>query len=144
LARFRSLTAHPFIGYPGLRGQPWWDQAAELPIARVATLASIPAIEFRNEAVKTAEVLLVSGLSFSGSSGSPVFNKRKGIFPGGDVHDPSYVPSKIIGIMSGHFWENPDASPDMFRHSGLSYMTKATAITALIELARAAGFKRPA
>jgi hypothetical protein len=110
----------------------------------LATLASIPAVEFRNDAVKTTEVMLVSGLSFSGSSGSPVLNQRKGIPPGGDINDPSYVPSKIIGIMSGHFWENPDDAPEMFRHSGLSYLTKSTAILALIADARGAGFTRPA
>ncbi len=131
-----------FIGYPGLRGRPWWDQAADLPIARIATIASIPTTEFRNDAVKTTDVMLVSGLSFSGSSGSPVFNQPKGIAPGGDIHDRSYLPSKIIGIMSGHFWENPDDPPEMFRHSGLSYLTKSTAILALVATARSAGFKR--
>jgi hypothetical protein len=131
-----------FIGYPGLNGRPWWDQAAELPIARLATIASIPTTEFRNDAIKTTDVMLVSGLSFSGSSGSPVFNQPKGIAPGGDIHDRSYVPSKIIGIMSGHFWENPDDPPEMFRHSGLSYLTKSTAILDLIATARSAGFKR--
>jgi hypothetical protein len=132
-----------FIGYPGLRGQPWWDQATELPIARLAAIASIPTTEFRNDAVRTTDVMLVSGLSFSGSSGSPVFNQRKGIPSGGDIHDRSYVPFKIIGIMSGHFWENPDDAPEMFRHSGLSYLTKSTAILALIATARRAGFRHP-
>jgi hypothetical protein len=132
-----------FIGYPGLRGRPWWDQAAELPIARVATIASIPTTEFRNDAVKTTDVMLVSGLSFSGSSGSPVFNQPKGIPPGRNIDDRSYVPSKIIGIMSGHFWENPDDPPEMFRHSGLSYLTKSTATLTLIAAARGRGFKRP-
>jgi hypothetical protein len=87
--------------------------------------------------------MLVSGLSFSGSSGSPVFNHPKGSSPGGNVVDRSYVPSKIIGIMSGHFWENPDDPPEMFRHSGLSYLTQSTAILALIAAARANGFKHP-
>jgi hypothetical protein len=132
-----------FIGYPGLRGRPWWDQAAELPIARIATIASIPTTEYRNDAVKTTDVMLVSGLSFSGSSGSPVFNHPKGSPAGGNAADRSYVPSKIIGIMSGHFWENPDDPPEMFRHSGLSYLTKSTAILALIAAARASGFKHP-
>jgi hypothetical protein len=130
-----------FIGYPGLRGRPWWDQAAELPIARIATIASIPTTEYRNDAVKTTDVMLVSGLSFSGSSGSPVFNQPKGIPPGHNVEGRAYVPSKIIGIMSGHFWENPDDPPEMFRHSGLSYLTKSTAIRALIAAARNNGFR---
>lgn len=134
-----------FIGYPGLRGRPWWDQAAELPIARIATIASIPTTEYRNDAVKTTDVMLVSGLSFSGSSGSPVFSHPKGNAASGEgnVAGRSYVPSKIIGIMSGHFWENPDDPPEMFRHSGLSYLTKSTAILALIAAARANGFKHP-
>jgi hypothetical protein len=132
-----------FIGYPGFRGRPWWDQVAELPIARVATIASIPTTEFRNDAVKTTDVMLVSGLSFSGSSGSPVFNQPKGFPSGRTLEERSYVPSKIIGIMSGHFWENPDDPPEMFRHSGLSYLTKSTAILTLIAAARGHGFKHP-
>jgi hypothetical protein len=131
-----------FIGYPGFRGRAWWDQVADLPIARLATIASIPTTEFRNEAIKTTDVMLVSGLSFSGSSGSPVLNHPKGLPPGGDVQDGSHVPSKIIGIMSGHFWENPDDPPEMFRHSGLSYLTKSTAILELIATARRSGFER--
>jgi hypothetical protein len=44
--------------------------------------------------------------------------------------------------MSGHFWENPDDPPEMFRHSGLSYLTKSTAILELIATARRSGFER--
>lgn len=143
LARLSVESMCTFVGFPGNAGKVWHDQAWNLPIARVATVASLPAMPYTNESVKTADVTLVSGLSFSGSSGSPVFNHERGMPPGGDIHDPGYLPPKLIGIMSGHFFGDPTHEPEMFRHSGLSYFTRATAIRALVERARRAGFKKP-
>lgn len=119
-----------FLGYPGTASSQWWDLAWNTPIARLASLASWPHVPFSNPQIPTTEVTLVSGLSFSGSSGSLVILHEKGIAPGAIV-DPKYAPPTIIGIMSGHWWE-PTAEPLMFRHSGLSYYTRSTAISELL------------
>ncbi len=119
-----------FLGYPGTASSQWWDTTWNTPIARLASLASWPHIPFSNPQILTADVTLVSGLSFSGSSGSLVMLHEKGIAPGAIV-DPKYAPATIIGIMSGHWWE-PSAEPQMFHHSGLSYYTRSTAISELL------------
>jgi hypothetical protein len=119
-----------FLGYPGTRRSKWWDTEWNTPIARHGSLASVPSIAFSNSDIRTADVSLVSGLSFAGSSGSVVLLHEKGI-PPGDILDPRYVPPTILGIMSGHWWE-PSDEPDMFRHSGLSYFTRSTSILALL------------
>ena len=139
-----------FVGFAGSNGQPWWDQKWNLPIARLATLASPPSMPFTNPAIKSGNVGLVSGLSFRGSSGSPLFVHEKGMrlrrfflmlrpdlrgYQGPsplDHADSSYRPSMLIGIMSGHFWDGKE--PEMFRHSGLSYYTRASAIREVLGL----------
>jgi hypothetical protein len=123
------MDAVSFIGYPGSSGKPWWDLAWNTPIARFAGLASPPHRPFQNAAILTGDVGLVSGLSFSGSSGSLVMLHEKGIPPGAIV-DSRYAPATIIGIMSGH-WREQDEH-EMFRHSGLSYYTRSTAILDLL------------
>lgn len=118
-----------FIGYPGGAGNsPWWDTAWSLPIGRLAGLASRSDLPFSNPAIKTADVTLVSGLSFNGSSGSPVVLHRKHAPAIGSPDRPA--PPMVVGLMSGHWWD-PESEPSMFRHSGLSYFTRATAIRAL-------------
>jgi hypothetical protein len=139
---FNSLIIGPmetsfFVGFPGQDGRHWWDEKWKLPIARQCTVASLPQIPFTNDQIKTDDVILVSGLSFSGSSGSPVFLPARGFRPGGDFNDPTWRPAMLAGIMSGHFWEEtPGPSetpvPSMFRHTGLSYMTRSTSILKLI------------
>lgn len=119
-----------FLGYPGTASSQWWDLTWNTPIARLASLASWPHVPFSNPQIPTADITLVSGLSFSGSSGSLVMLHEKGI-PPGDIVDPMYTPPTIIGIMSGHWWE-PSEEPQMFRHSGLSYYTRSTAISDLL------------
>lgn len=121
-----------FIGFPGRKGIPWWDEGMHLPIARIANIASYPAIDFKNGAVKTSDITLVSGLSFSGSSGSLVISHEKSIGVELPLHNPRHVPATVIGIMSGHWWEEA-ATPDIFHHSGLSYFTRSTSIIHLIE-----------
>ena len=131
-----------FLGFPGFDGRMWFDTAATLPIARSASLASIPSIPFTNPEIKTSDTLMVAGLSFTGSSGSFVANRAKGVPPGGDISDPGHVPSYIVGIMSGHFSEPAPEQPAALRHGGLSYFTRSTALHDLFQAARAAGFRR--
>lgn len=119
-----------FVGFPG-RSIHWWDEKWKLPIARQCTIASLPQISFTNNQIKTNDIILVSGLSFSGSSGSPVFLPARGFPPGGDLEDPTWRPPLLAGIMSGHFWEATSV-PSMFDHTGLSYMTRSTSILSLI------------
>ncbi|WP_249065514.1 hypothetical protein [Argonema antarcticum] len=135
---FNNLIIGPmetafFVGFPGSDGRHWWDEKWKLPIARQCTVASLPQISFTNDEIKTCDVILVSGLSFSGSSGSPVFLAARGFRPGGDIDDPTWRPALLAGIMSGHFWE-PTSVPRMFQqHSGLSYMTRSTSILHLLK-----------
>jgi hypothetical protein len=120
-----------FIGFPGSGSEQWWDQRTNTPIARLGTLASSAETPFTNGSIATDDIGLIAGLSFAGSSGSPLFLHQKGLGPGGDVVTLDYTPACIIGIMSGH-WREPSAEPAMFRHSGLSYFTRATSINALL------------
>lgn len=92
-----------FIGFPGKDGQHWWDEKWQLPVARQCTVASLPQISFTNGQIETDDIILMSGLSFSGSSGSPVFLPARGFPPGGDINDPAWRPALLAGIMSGHF-----------------------------------------
>lgn len=119
-----------FIGFPGKKGTVWYDENWKLPIARTVNIASHPGMSFTNRNIPTADVMLVSGLSFSGSSGSPVISHPKGIQVEAPLSGP-YTPAKIIGIMSGHWW-NEESENDAFRHSGLSYLTRSTAILELL------------
>jgi hypothetical protein len=125
-----------FVGFPGQFPAKWWDDDGNFPIARTGNIASNPKKSFRNSSIVTDEAVVFSGLSFSGSSGSPIFLHQKGIIIQGMpnqilVINDSYVPAKIIGIMSGHWWD-VNKEPNMFKHSGLSYYTKSTAIHELI------------
>lgn len=83
---------------------------------------------FTNPAIQSGNVCLVSGLSFSGSSGSPVLLHQKGI---PSVRDHHFVPPKIMGIMYGHWWEVSE-TPEMLRHSELPYFTRADSVTSLL------------
>lgn len=119
-----------FLGYPGKGASKWWDLSWNSSIARLGSIASWPHEPFTNPDIKTTDVTLVTGLSFSGSSGSLVMLHEKGI-PPGVITDTRYTPEKIIGIMSGHWWES-EKEPKMFHHSGLSYYTRSTAIIKLL------------
>lgn len=120
-----------FIGFPGTSTSCWWDEVWNLGVSRTVNIASLPGISFSNKSVRTSDVVLVSGLSFSGSSGSVIILHEKGIKAGAGLTGSGHVPPKIIGIMSGHWWE-PRSEPEMFRHSGLSYFTRSTAILELL------------
>ena len=92
-----------FVGFPGGISAPWFDVSRQLPIARSASIASMPEIPVENPSIPTKDVTLVSGMSFAGSSGSPVFSLQKGIPLAGGVDHDAYAPPRLIGIMSGHF-----------------------------------------
>lgn len=119
-----------FIGFPGTNSSKWWDQVWNLGVARSVNIASLPKIPFNHPDLKTNDTMLVSGLSFSGSSGSVVLLHEKGVEVAPPLDGP-YTPSMIIGIMSGH-WPLPGTSPELFNHSGLSYLTRSTAILELL------------
>jgi hypothetical protein len=129
-----------FIGFPGRHGVPWWNQGANLPIAWLCSLASDPGRPFANDSITTADVALVSGLSFSGSSGGPTILHEKGIRVGAGLTDGNHIPPKLIGIMSGHL-DNEDPEQEMLRHTCLSYFTRSTSILELVRSGRSA--KRP-
>jgi hypothetical protein len=119
-----------FVGFPG-RTCAWWDDKANLPIARLGALASDPGRPFSNRAIRTDDVGLVSGLSFSGSSGSPLFLHEKGIRVGQGLSGGAYVPPQVIGIMSGHM-QDVEPGEELLNHTGLSYFTRSTSILELI------------
>ncbi len=123
-----------FIGFPGHDDDPWWDQQANVPIARMASIASTPERSFVNSAIKSDDVVLLSGLSFAGSSGSPVFLHRKGIRATPPLV-ADFVPATLIGLMSGHSME-AGPMPEMLRHTGLSYFTRSTSILELLDESR--------
>jgi len=124
-----------FIGYPGTSQNeeliPFWDTMTNFPIARHAMIASPPQKVFRNERIRTTGTLLVSGMSLSGSSGSPVITPP---MPSRTL-EASSRPARLIGIMSGHF--STVQSGETFAHAGLSFLTKSVSIRFLIEAARA-------
>lgn len=138
--RISFMDPAVFIGFPGAKGQNWYDEVWKLPVARECIVAAWPGIPFTNSQIATEDVLLVSGLSFAGASGSPVFVQNRGLRPGGAIHDPGWRPARLIGIMSDHFWDEGGAPP-MFAHSGLSYLTRSGSI---IDTLRKAGAWRTA
>jgi len=135
--RLRLTDRVFFLGFPGSPKANWWDTAWNLPVARDAIIASWPAKPFENVMIKTADTLLVSGFSFGGSSGSPVFYHQKGLKMQGtkniSIDNKSFTPATLMGIMSGHFQTPDEKTPEMFRHTGLSYLTRSTAILECIQ-----------
>jgi hypothetical protein len=134
-ADFFNVHAKPFdiasfIGFPGIKEFPLWDSLWSLPVGRIVNIASIPNISFTNPKIPTSDIVLVSGLSFSGSSGSPVMLHTKGLT--GVITTTNYTPSKLIGIMSGHMWNEKNTN-DPYEHSGLSYFTRSTSIIELMD-----------
>ena len=120
-----------FIGFPGNKTSYWWDQEWNLGVARMMNIASYPSIPFSHPSIITGNTTLVSGLSFSGSSGSIVMLHQKGVNVGDGLLGGNYVSPKVLGIMSGH-WQEETNIPQMFQHSGLSYFTRSSSILELI------------
>jgi hypothetical protein len=127
----RLFDLASFVGFPGGGGAEWWDTGRELPIARACYLASVPSVPFENDSIETDCVVLVSGFSFSGSSGSPVISHAKGMKVGSGLEGGRYAPPRLLGIMSGHFRDR-DTEPAMFQHTGLSYYTSSIAMLSLL------------
>lgn len=113
-SELKIMDSVSFVGFPN----DLYDTKANIPIARQAAIASRPGFPFTGKAV-TGEVILVSGLSLGGSSGSPVISNEVGIKATGVGR---YLPRKFIGIMSGHLFD------DKKDHVGLSYFIKSTEI----------------
>lgn len=68
----KMMDVASFFGFPGAGGRGWWDERANLPIARVATISSLTDGKYKNVQINSEDVVLVSGMSFTGSSGSPI------------------------------------------------------------------------
>ncbi len=127
------MDAASFIGFPKPDGQPWWDTRANEPIARMMSIASLPRQAFVNTNLGLTgeeDVVLANGLSFGGSSGSPVILHSKGIKLSGPLTGGDYVPAKLIGIMSGHRMDGSKVPP-MLAHTGISYFTRSTSVLEL-------------
>jgi hypothetical protein len=125
--RAHIMDLASFVGYPGAGGL--WDEGNGMPIARLASLASLPAIPFTNSKIGTSDVGLVAGLSFGGSSGSPLW-----------LHAKPGVPPRLLGLMSGHgeTTDAPESKGTVFAHMGLSWFTRSTSV---LELLTAHGFQ---
>jgi len=134
--KIMPMDVASFIGFPGKTGRPWYDELWKLPIARTVNIASWPQEPFSNRSIPTSDVTLVAGLSFAGSSGSPLLFHEKGIHLTSDsaVQITGHIPPMIIGIMSGHWWGDEDQSNSMFFHSGLSYFTRSPTMLGLLDL----------
>lgn len=95
-----------FLGFP--HGK--YDEEGNLPIASHGIFASLPHRSFKNQHIKSDDIILVDGRSFKGSSGSPVITFPRGLSigvdKGGPVNTGDYCPQKIVGIMSGHLHQD--------------------------------------
>jgi hypothetical protein len=169
--RLRMTDPCHFIGFAGAPGSTvgWWDQRSNTPIARFASIASNPAIylQFTHSDIKTSDVVLVTGLSFGGASGSPVVSEQRGIgtdYPG--MSHSNFIRARSARLGSreyegplapsgDYYWVDENFSTarllgimsghcrfdpkDPFDHAGLSYFTRSTS---LIRLFKKAGFTR--
>lgn len=107
--------------------QPWRDGNTERPILRTGVLSSDPNHAFELMHVRNKEVFLLEAMSFSGSSGSPVFANAMGVKVGTGLSS-HFRPAKIIGIMSGHL-----QSYEEYRtHTGLSYCHKSDVLLKML------------
>ncbi|MGE3611714.1 MAG: hypothetical protein AB7I27_19140 [Bacteriovoracaceae bacterium] len=115
----KAIDAVTFIGFP--KGD--YDLNYNLPIARNANIASDPRNYFKNNWIE-GDLVLVSGLSFGGSSGSPVYSLPVGSegLGFGRVLKP-----RLIGIISGHLID------ENRKHKGLSYLVKSTKILEVLQ-----------
>lgn len=104
-----------FMGFPGKNRS---NATYDLPIVRSCSIASFPEIDYSLEdtTIPSSQTCLVEGLSFAGSSGSPIMR----------INEQQI---ELMGIMSGHF----KAGGESDKHSGLSYFTKATSIQNIIQ-----------
>lgn len=132
-----------FLGFP--HGK--YDEDGNLPIAGHAIFASIPNRSFKNQHIKTDDIILVDGRSFKGSSGSPVVTFPRGTCIRANIgyaESADYCPQKIVGIMSGHLYQDgawiddiDQKREDFLNHSGKSYLTRSTSILKLFDVLKA-------
>ena len=130
----RPMDQVSFVGFPGTAKSEWWDTRINLAISRTGYISSLADGYFSNQSVMTSNVVVVSGLSFAGSSGSIVVAHDKTltrIEPDGKREDTS-IYAMVVGVMSGHWWE-ASQTPIMFEHSGLSYFTRSSSICKILE-----------
>ncbi len=136
--RSRITADISFLGYPMNLCDDQWI----LPIARHAIIASIPEIDFSYKDISFKKIVLVSGLSFEGGSGSPVFSSLRGTRINCDIgaaESDDYCPQKLLGIMSGHLQLPTEEKligreAAFTKHTGLSYFTKSSALLEIIKL----------
>lgn len=136
--RSRIASDVSFVGYP----TNFYDSTWKLPIARHAIIASVAEIGFSHNEINLNDIVLVSGLSFGGGSGSPVFSSQRGLkinLDRGFAESDDYCPQKLLGVMTGHLQFPKETEKFMTkkeeeftRHSGLSYFTKFTALDNII------------
>jgi hypothetical protein len=131
ISKIAMMDRLSFVGFPGNSRSQWWDTRSNLPIARSATISSIPHIPFENPNIKVKDVTLVDG-----------FSLQKGIPLAGGGDHPAFAMPKIVGIMSGHF-NDEDRIPDILqKNPGLSYYTRATSIIDLFISAKICPFSK--
>lgn len=123
-----------FTGYPSnIGGNSFWDEETGLPIVRGAEISSYPPQDFVHSSIKSSHARLVTGLSFGGSSGSPIANLGTQISTNGPLVITGAVEPRVIGIMAGHWWSDNGAPDFIKKHTGLSYFVASTAIFELLE-----------
>lgn len=139
----RMCSEISFVGYP----QDLFDIKWKLPIARSAIIASVPEIDFSHKDISSEGVILVSGLSFQGSSGSPVFSYVRGTkinVNNGSVESDNYCPQKLLGVMTGHLQVTEESlnkeyfnltrkEEEFLRLTGFSYFINSFALIKLID-----------
>jgi hypothetical protein len=134
-SHLQAMDLVSFIGFPGGTGAPWLDEMWRTPIARLASIASVPAVPFSHKSIGTSDVTLVNGLSFQGSSGSMVVSHPRDQ----SVVGRNAVSTKIVGIMSGGWRERDlevaNSNAAFGPHSGVSYYTRSTAILEVLHQA---------
>lgn len=94
------------LGFPGLEGRQFYDEFSNLPIARHATIATLPPFSFTlpssavHERIFKQRFFLVDGELGPGMSGSPVVSAPKSIYTkkGEPIYDD--VHSYLVGILS--------------------------------------------
>lgn len=139
IKRSRIASDVSFVGFP----MNLFDSKWKLPIARHAIIASVSEIYFSHDNISSEGIILVSGLSFEGGSGSPVFSSSRGQRINCDVgfvESDDYCPQKLLGIMTGHLQLQSETKEyitkkeeSFTRHTGLSYFTKSLYLINLIK-----------
>ena len=103
--------------------QPWRDKETELPIVRTGIVSSNPRATHTISGIDRKSVLLLEALSFSGSSGSPVYANARGIQTSGPITGGNFREAKVVGIIAGHIRNSGEGDTEFVGnlHTGLSY-----------------------